>query len=284
MHRPFLAFGLCLAAALGAQEPGPSASAPATRKAASGDPMTGGYSEEEFKKLHELNQAQPPAPKGEWVVLPGGAKAYLSLPAGKPPFPAVTVIHEWWGLNAHIQHWADRLAAEGYAALAVDLYGGVVAKDADTALQAMRAVDPGKARATLLDAHAFLAKDQRVLARKRGSIGWCFGGGQSLQLALAAKDLDAAVIYYGRLVSEPEAVQGIHAAILGVFARRDRNPDPKSVDAFEQALRAAKKDHAIFRYDADHAFANPSGQRYDQAAARAAWEETRKFLAAKLKT
>ncbi|MFQ5506802.1 MAG: dienelactone hydrolase family protein [Planctomycetota bacterium] len=243
---------------------------------------TGVLSEAEFARLHELRRDEAPARKGSMVRI-AGSRAYLSLPPGKPPFPAVTVIHEWWGLNDHIMHWADRLAADGYAALAVDLYGGKVARESQEAMAYMRNVDGERARKILLAAHRFLAEDARVKAERRGCIGWCFGGGWSLQLALAAPDLDAGVIYYGRLVNDVEQLKRIGARILGIFGTEDRGLPPRVVRRFEKAMKEAGRDIRILSYEANHAFANPSGARYDQRAASAAWTEVRKFLAANLK-
>lgn len=242
----------------------------------------GGLTEEEFKALHTLTDKPAPPPKGTMVDL-AGARAYLSLPEGKPPFPGVVVIHEWWGLNGHIQHWADRLAADGYAALAVDLYGGQVADNAEDAKRYMLAVDEAKSLAILKRAHAFLKEDPRVKATKRGCIGWCFGGGWSLKQAIATPDLDAAVMYYGMPVLDPAQLKAIRAPLLGIFANRDTYITPEKVDEFAKALDAAGVKHKILRYDADHAFANPSGAKYDEKAAGAAWAEARAFLAEHLK-
>jgi len=245
--------------------------------------LTGVLSEEGFKALHELTGKERPAPKGVMVDL-GGAKAYLSVPAkGEPPFPAVLVIHEWWGLNVHIKYWADRLAADGYAALAVDLYGGKVADNRDDAMSYMKAVVAEEAKATLRKAHAFLAKDERVQAKKRACMGWCFGGGWSLQHALQAPDLDGAVVYYGRLVTDPDELKRIKAPLLGVFGNQDRGIPPETVNAFEAALKKAAVKHEILRYDAPHAFANPSSNRYDEKSAEDAWKKVRAFLAKQLR-
>src|SRR5262245_11823562 len=111
--------------------------------------VTGPMSEEDFKALHGLRGDQAPAPTGANIDL-AGTRAYLSLPEGKAgPVPGVIVIHEWWGLNDHIKHWTDRIAGLGYAALAVDLYDGVVATNADDAMAAMKAVDTAKAKGVL---------------------------------------------------------------------------------------------------------------------------------------
>lgn len=245
---------------------------------------TGAVSEEEFKALHTLRTDAAPARKGQELELPGGAKAYLSLPQdAKGPVPGILVIHEWWGLNEHVQHWADRLAAEGYAALAVDLYGGKVAKNAEEALAFVKAVDPEQATKTLLAAHAFLKSDPRIQAPRTGSIGWCFGGGWSLRTAMAVPELSAAVVYYGHPVTDAQQLSPIKAQVLGVFGTKDKSIPPETVRAFEKALEDAGVRSRILEYDADHAFANPSGARYDERSAAAAWAETSAFLARTLK-
>lgn len=245
--------------------------------------MTGVLSEEEFKKLHELKQDSAPPRTGKMIEI-GGARAYLSLPAeAKTPLPGVIVIHEWWGLNEHVKHWTDRLAADGYATLAVDLYGGKVATNPDEAMKAMKAVDEKAARATLLEAHEFLKTDSRVLATKRGVMGWCFGGKWSLELALSAPDVDATVVYYGHVTTDAKELAKLKAPLYGVFGNKDQGIPPSMVDAFETSLKANKAKFSIKRYDAEHAFANPSNPRYDQKSAEDAWKNVREFLAAELK-
>jgi carboxymethylenebutenolidase len=244
---------------------------------------TGSVSEAQFKAMHELKTGPAPALQGQRIELAGG-HAYLSLPPGaKPPFPAVVVVQEWWGLNDHIKHWTDRLAGEGYAALAVDLYDGNVATTPDSALHYMKQVRTERAREILLAAHSFLARDSRVQATRRGSIGWCFGGGQSLALALAAPDLDACVLYYGHPELDPQVLKAIKAPVLGVFGNQDQSIPPATVDAFDKALTEAGVRHTIRRYDAPHAFANPSNPKYDEKAAGAAWAEVQRFLETELR-
>jgi carboxymethylenebutenolidase len=144
-------------------------------------------------------------------------------------------------------------------------------------------VDEARAREVLRAAADYLQNDARIDAPKIGTIGWCFGGGWSLDCALTWEFLDAAVIYYGRLVDDPARVGKIQAAVCGVFGNKDQGIPPASVDTFEKALKDAGVKHEIWRYDADHAFANPSGARYDAANASAAWENVRAFLARELK-
>ncbi|XXX74800.1 dienelactone hydrolase family protein [Sorangium sp. So ce134] len=266
-----------------AAEPPPAAAAPAPAPSGAADSPTGLLSEEDFKALHQLRSDKAPPARGQTVDV-AGTKAYLSLPRdAKPPIPGLVVIHEWWGLNEHIKHWTDRLAEDGYAALAVDMYGGKVATTPDDAMAAMKAVDEAKGLEVVRAAHRFLSTDARVSAQRTGSIGWCFGGAWSLKLALNEPELDAAVIYYGRLVTDPAQLKAIKAPVLGVFGNKDKGIPPEVVNEFDKALHDAGVEHQVLRYDADHAFANPSGERYDTKAAADAWEKVRQFLAAKLK-
>src|SRR5688500_2422926 len=238
-----------------------------------GHPLTGDVSEEAFVRLHRLTDREAPPPRGEEIEL-----GYLALPEGPGPHPAVIVIHEWWGLNDHIRHWADRLAADGYAAVAVDLYGGKVATTPEEAMVFMKGVDEARAKEVLAAAHAFLAADPRVSASKRGVIGWCFGGGWSLQHAIATPDLDAAVLYYGRLVEDEAELKKIKAPVLAIFGDKDKSIPTEAVQRFEATMKQAGRSIAVQRYDAEHAFANPSSPRYEQAAASDAWEKTRSFF------
>jgi carboxymethylenebutenolidase len=223
-----------------------------------------------------------PALKGKEVTV-GGAKAYLSLPDNaKAPLPGIVVIHEWWGLNDHVRHWTDRLAAEGYAALAVDLYGGVVATTPDEAMAAIKKVDDAEALKIMRAGHKFLVEDSRVRATRTASIGWCFGGRKSLELALGEPELDACVMYYGNPITEVAQLAPLKAELLGVFGSRDKSIPPEKVAAFRDALKEAGKTFDIREYDAEHAFANPSNPRYDEVNAGKAWEVTRAFLKRKL--
>jgi carboxymethylenebutenolidase len=237
-------------------------------------------SEADFAAAHTLTADAAPPLTGREIELAGG-KAWLSTPDGAAK-GGVIVIHEWWGLNDHIRHWTDRLAEDGYAAIAVDLYGGTVATTREEAMAAMKTVDEQAARNTLAAAHAYLT--DTVGVTRTASLGWCFGGGWSLQTALAQPELDAAVMYYGRPVTDGAALASLNAPVLGVFANRDEGIPPESVDAFAAAMEAAGKPLTLHRYDADHAFANPSGGRYDAASAEDAWTHVRAFLAENLRS
>lgn len=216
-------------------------------------------------------------PHGSHIEIQG-TKAYLSLPDGAGPFPAIVVIHEWWGLNPNIEHWADRLATAGWAAIAIDLYSGTVATDKETAMAAMKAVDDTKAAATISAALDFASKDPRITATRKAVIGWCFGGGWSYKTALAHPELAGAIIYYGQVDTDAAKLAPIKAKVLGVFANKDKGIPPATVDAFEAGLKQAGVDAKIYRYDAEHAFANPSNPIYDEAAASDAWSHVLEFL------
>lgn len=269
---------LALACASSPRPASPPAASDPPAPPASDPASTGPLTEAEFKALHELPADEPAARDGETITLPGGSRAYLSLPSGPGPHPGIVVIHEWWGLNGHIERWADRLASAGWAALAVDLYDGKVATDRDAAMAAVKAVKPEEALAVLRDGLRFLADDPRVKAPVRAVIGWCFGGGYALQAALNVPDLDGAIIYYGRLETDPARLKAIQARVLGIFGDRDAGIPPAEVEKFAAALQQAGVAAEIHRYDADHAFANPSNPKYDEANAAAAWDRVLAFL------
>lgn len=211
---------------------------------------------------------------------------YLALPRGEGTHPAIIVIHEWWGLNDWVKDQSERLAKEGYIALAVDLYHGQVAKDDETAHQLMSGLDENEALTTLKAATDFLRGRSDVRANAIGVIGWCMGGRYSIRLAAADPGIRACVMYYGAPLSDPNAIQGLQAAVLGNFGGADKGPSPDQVRAFEKALKKAGKRVNFKVYPgAPHAFANehnPWGG-YRETAAKDAWVRTTTFLRKELK-
>jgi len=208
-------------------------------------------------------------------------KGYLAHPkaTAKGPRPAILVIHEWWGLNDNIRAMTRRLAGEGYTALAVDLYDGQVATDPDKAKQLMNQVlqNTSAGAAVIKAAHAHLRK---AGAQKIGVIGWCFGGGWSLQTALLVPEgIDATIIYYGHLETDKAKLATIKSPILGFFGALDQSIPADSVNAFEKTLKELGKSVEVHIYPgANHAFANPSGGAYNAAAAEDAWKRTVPFF------
>jgi len=231
--------------------------------------------------------ARAELPGGQEVSYASGSEtvsSYLVKPAGAGPFPAIVVIHEWWGLNDQVREEARKLAGEGYVALAVDLYRGRVATDSDEAHELSRGLPEDRARRDLLAAYAYLAARKDVRPDRIGSIGWCMGGGYSLQLALAEPRLAAAVIYYGRLATDEETLAALQAPVLGLFGEEDRGIPAASVRAFEAALKKLDKPASIHLYPgAGHAFANATRPSYRKQAAEDAWGRTLGFFAEILK-
>ncbi len=205
---------------------------------------------------------------------------FLARPAGTEPAAGILVIHEWWGLNDNIRSMARQLAGEGYAALAVDLYEGKVAETRDEAARLARASGeaPDRGRDNLRQAWRYL-KEERGLG-KVGVIGWCFGGGWSLETALLlGEGIDAVVIYYGRVSTDREVLAALAAPVLGIFGVLDQGIPVATVREFQVALDGLGKTASIHVYeDADHAFANPSGTRYNEKAASDAWRKTLQFF------
>ena len=209
----------------------------------------------------------------------------LYAPPGKGPFPALIVIHEWWGLNDWVKQQAAKLAEEGYVALAVDLYRGKVADNSDLAHELMRGVPEDRAIRDLKSAFDFLAAQPNVKKDRIGSIGWCMGGGYALGVALAEPNLAATVINYGHLATEPDQLKKIQAPILGLFGGQDRGITPEDVKKFQQAMEKLGKKIEVKIYpDAGHAFENPHNkQGYRPEDGADAWQRTVTFLAATMK-
>jgi carboxymethylenebutenolidase len=197
--------------------------------------------------------------------------------------PGIIVIHEWWGLNDNIRNMTDKLAGEGYTALAVDLYKGKVAESSDSASSYAGSVNEDEAVDNLTQAYNFLTGEQN--ASTVGTIGWCFGGSWSLQTALAhPQKIDATVIYYGRLVTDAEELAKLEMPVLGIFGAEDEGIPPKEVKKFEAALNKVDVNNSIHIYEgAGHAFANPSGSAYVKEAAEDAWQKTTAFFEKHLK-
>ncbi len=209
----------------------------------------------------------------------------LYTPAGKGPFPALIVIHEWWGLNDWVKEQASKFAGQGYVALAVDLYRGKVATTPDLAHELMRGVPEDRASRDLRAAFDFLAAQPNVKKDRIGSIGWGMGGGYSLNVSVLEPTLAAAVINYGHLATDPAEMKKINAPIFGIFDGQDRGITPEDVKKFQQALTQLGKKVEIKIYpDAGHAFENPHNQQgYRPEDAADAWKRTLDFLASTLK-
>jgi carboxymethylenebutenolidase len=209
----------------------------------------------------------------------------IYTPPGKGPFPALVVIHEWWGLNDWVKDQASKLSDQGYVTLAIDLYRGKVAKTPDEAHEIMRGVPEDRAKRDLHAAVEFLKSQSTVKKDRIGSIGWCMGGGYSLDVALQEPDLAATVINYGHLATDPEALKKINAPILGLFGGQDRGISPDDVHKFEASMKQLGKKIDITIYpDAGHGFENENNKDgYRAEDTVDARKRTADFLAASLK-
>ena len=209
----------------------------------------------------------------------GAMKAYLARPKGSSRRPAVVVIHENRGLNPHIEDVARRLAVEGFLAMAPDAIspkGGTPA-DSDRARSLIYTLDRATTIADFVAAVSFL-KGHAGSNGKVGCVGFCWGGSMSNQLAVHARDLSAAVVFYGR---SPDAadVPKITAPLLLNYGGLDARVNA-GVPAYENALKAAGKRYTKHVYEgANHAFHNDTRPaRYDKKAAELAWARTVAFF------
>lgn len=220
-----------------------------------------------------------------YLVYPNSTDKNASSITGQQQqkLPAVVMIHEWWGVNDNIKEMADELASEGYVVLAADLYNGEVATDPNRARELSSSVreNPQEAITNLQSAVQYLASLPNVNGSRIASLGWCFGGGQSLQLALNSEQhpLAATVIYYGNLVNDTNELSKIKWPVLGIFGDQDNSIPVDSVRAFGRGLNETGVTNEIYIYPGvGHAFANPSGDNYAPQETTDAWEKTLTFL------
>lgn len=196
------------------------------------------------------------------------------------PLPAIVLVHDWWGLGDMVRDAAYRLAAAGYAVLAVDLYGGKVATTAAQAEALMNQVinDRKGTLDNLRQAYDYLK--QFALAPRIASVGFELGGTWSLESALEPDSrLDAVVTFYGDVVTDEARLGRLRAPLLGVFAENDEVIPQRIVLAFRNTLRDLHKRADVYIYsDVSHAFANPDRNAYNAATAEEAWGETLSFL------
>ena len=198
-------------------------------------------------------------PSGETVSYFAGdeaAQGYLAVPEGEGSFPAVILIHEWNGLVDRIRQMADAMAAEGYVALAADLYSGRTGSNREENVALVQEVqsNPDLIGANLDAAAGFLRSRNDVTGRI-AAMGWCFGGGVALSYALGGEEHEGTAIFYGGLVTDPEILASVQHEIYGTFAEMDGGIPPQNVNQFVEALRSAGVENDVHIYDAvDHGF------------------------------
>lgn len=203
------------------------------------------------------------------------AKAYY-LAAAKPSDKVVFVFHEWWGMNDHIKKEAEKIYNDlGDANVyAIDLYEGKTTANRDEAAKLMGELKDDRAKLIM---NAWIAKVGKKA--KIGTIGWCLGGGMSMQAALeAGKNAKACVIYYGMPEQNVERLKKLNAPVMMIWPSKDQWINQKVVDGFNMNMNAAGKSLEVHTYDADHAFANPSNPQFDKDKTEDAYRKSIQFL------
>ena len=217
------------------------------------------------------------------------AQGYLVYPVSSndtvsKKLPAVVMIHEWWGLNENIKNMANLLAKQGFVVLAADLYKGEVANNPERAMELVQIARNNQNNSinNLQSAVKYLSSLQNVDSSKIASLGWCFGGGQSLQLALNSQEhpLAATILYYGTpLVTDKALLSKIKWPVLGIFGDKDQAIPVEEINQFGTSLNQSGITNNIHIYKGlGHAFANPSGDNYAPKETEDAWQKTLSFL------
>ncbi|MBW2280659.1 MAG: dienelactone hydrolase family protein [Deltaproteobacteria bacterium] len=223
---------------------------------------------------------------GELIEFPSNGSTtpgYLSKPASGSG-PAVIVIQEWWGLVDHIKQVADRFAAEGFVALAPDMYHGESTDSPDDAGRLMMALDIDRAATDLSGAVGYLCGLDEVTAAKVGTVGFCMGGQLALATACRSEQVGACADFYGVHPNVTLDFSALRAPVLGVFAENDEFVSPEVARKLEHDLKSAGAQTDFHIYPGvDHAFFNDSRPDvYNESAANDAWQRTVEFFRAHL--
>jgi len=211
----------------------------------------------------------------------GKESAAYEIKAAQPTNNYVFVIHEWWGLNDYIKQESEKIAKTlgNVNVIALDLYDKKVADNRDSAAKYMQGVNSERAENIIKGALAMVGNKANI-----ATIGWCFGGGWSMQAALlAGKQVKACVMYYGAPEEKMERIKTLNAPVLFVWPSQDQWINKMMVSTFENNMKAANKSLQVKTYDADHAFANPSNPKYNKAFADDAFKNATEFIASNLK-
>ena len=190
------------------------------------------------------------------------------------------VIHEWWGLNDYIKQESEKLSDElGVNVIALDLYDGKVATTREDASKYVQSVKTDRAMGIIHGAYDYVGANAKIL-----TIGWCFGGGWSLQTAIeGGKQVVGCVIYYGMPEKDVDRLKKLNCDVIGFFASKDNFINPQIVDEFKQNMQKAGKNVTTYEYDADHGFANPSNPIYNKEATEDAHTKAIAFLKERIK-
>ncbi|WP_310395803.1 dienelactone hydrolase family protein [Hymenobacter sp.] len=217
----------------------------------------------------------------EFKTPDGSTGKGFEIKSATPSNKYLFVIHEYWGLNDYIKKEAATFAAEmpGVNVIAVDLYDGKIATTAEDAGKYMSEVKTERAVAILKGAQAYAGPKAQF-----ASVGWCFGGGWSLQEALlGGKQTVGCVMYYGMPEKDVAKLKTLNTDVLGIFAAQDKWITPEVAAQFKKDMAAAGKKVTVESYDADHAFANPSNPKFNQEFAAKAHGQALTYLRTKFK-
>ncbi len=249
----------------------------------SGEAMSKFTADANFIKAHEAPQAIDYQGRGTILELrtpdKGMTKVYV-VKAEPPTTKFLFVIHEWWGLNDQIKRETDRLADSlgNVTVMALDLYDGKMTDNPEEAGKLMGSVTQERREAIIKGALAYAGKDGEV-----ATIGWCFGGGWSLRSSILAGQRGAGcVMYYGMPVEKADELAALNVDVLGIFAKQDKWINQEVIGKFETLAKATGKHVENHWFEADHAFANPTSPRYNDAAAQEANKLALEFLRRKL--
>lgn len=204
------------------------------------------------------------------------ARGALACPPGGGRAPAIIVVHEYWGLNVQTEGVAERLAGEGFVALAVDLYRGEMTKDPAEAMRMMLELPGDRAMGDLRAAAAYLREHPRTTG-KVAILGFCMGGAYAFRAACFVRGLSAAVPFYG-VPKAPDWSQ-VDVPIMAHFCRNDAWATVEIAEQIQQTLAERGQPMDLHVYDADHAFMNEQRPEvYSPGDARVAWDRTMDFL------
>lgn len=238
-----------------------------------------------FRAEHELPAEINFVPQNGHMIdfpCPEGPNANAYFVASKKKSKKwLIVIHEWWGLNDHIKEEAEKLWGDlkNVNVLAIDMYDGNVASTREDASQYMQGLSTQRAYSIISGMNSYVGPEAELC-----TIGWCFGGGWSLQTAIeSGTKTIGCVIYYGMPEEDITRLQKLNSDVLGIFASQEQWINPGVVETFEVNMKKAKCNLEVHSYDADHAFANPSSPRYQEEAAQSAYQITIEYLKAKYK-
>ena len=219
-------------------------------------------------------------PDIEFPTSAGPTSGYLAVPDGEQG-PATIVLQEWWGLEGHIRSVCDRLAAEGFYALAPDLFEGETTTQPSEAEQKLMALSMEKAEPQMCGAAEYLSKQPGFEGKGVGALGFCLGGGLSVWAAATCPQITAAVSYYYVMPHGKPDFSKIKGPVLGHFGTADEFIKHDEAQALEAELREAGVETTFHYYDGNgHAFFNDLDRlgTYDPAAATVSWERSVSFL------